>query len=190
MNNSGRFKFFKGSVWPVLFAFLLLLPVACTGETEKTNLPLSFPFDVHEAGNMVESDFVISEKQTYAFELEYFFKKGDRTDRARVWGLVGGPYREKAPRKGVLGKEVEMGAPLQIRLKIKKSSENKESFIFSKIISNPRLTSWGANSLNAKLTNIMLDPGKYKFIAENMNSAPEFQDVRVNFVINRAYLGK
>lgn len=169
---------------------LLLCLTACSSEAPKSNLPLSLPFDVHKAGSKVESKIIVIEQQTYAFELEYSFKKDDRDNRAKVWSLAGGPFRKKALKQGELGERVELGSPFNVKLKISKMLEKNEQFLFDEIISNPRLTSWGERSLNAKLTNITLDPGEYKIYAENENNAPELQGVKVSLHIGGAYLGK
>lgn len=157
---------------------------ACANDIQPLKPPISLPFAVQKAGSKAGAEVRIIERQTYAFELQYFHKENDQDDRANTWNLAGGSLKDKS------GKWVEPGAPLRIKLKIIRRLERGEQIQFEEDISNPRLTSWGGNSLDAKLANVLLDPGIYRVSVENLNDAPEFQGAKVSLRIARAYVGK
>jgi len=171
------------------FAYCLLLAfvpclAACADNTQLPKPPLSLPFDVKKAGSKVETELKIIELQTYAFNLQYTFRENDQADRARVWNLAGGSVKDEA------GRWIELGAPLKIKLKIFRKNEGVEQSVYEGSISSPHLSSWGGNSLNAKLANVLLEPGTYVVSAENLSDAPEFSGTQVGLSIVRAYLGK
>lgn len=172
------------SVRGILIVVLAFFPylAACTSESHPYRPPLALPFDVQKAENKVETELEIIEHQTYTFALEYFYT--NQVERAKVWSLAGGSFMDQA------GKWIEPGAALQIKLKIVRRLEGKEQPQFDGIMTNPQLTSWGGDSLKAKLTNILLEPGIYKVSAENLIDAPEFHGTKVGLRIARAYLGK
>lgn len=166
-----------------MLAFLPWLS-GCANGSQPPTPPLSLPFEVQKAGYKVESELRIVERQTYTFELQYFFRENDQADRAKVWKLAGGSLKDKT------GTRVELGAPLRIKLKIIRKLEDNEQPQLEKNIANPHLYSWGGDSLNSKIANILLDPGIYKVSVENLSDAPEFQGIKVGLRIARAYLGK
>lgn len=184
MNNNKRQTIMK-SGW-IFIAMLSFLPwlSACADSSQQSKLPLSLPFSVEKAGDKAESELRISERQTYTFELQYFYQKDDQIERAKIWHLAGGARKDEA------GKWIERGAPLQIKLKIVRRLERSEQLQFEENISNPRLSSWGNNSLEAMLANVLLDPGIYMVSAENLSDAPEFKGKKISLRIARAYLGK
>lgn len=184
MNNNERHAI-KTARWLSIF-MLAFFPwlTACANDAQSPKPPLILPFEVQKAGNKVELELRIVERQTYTFELQYFYKKNDQADRAKAWQLAGGSIKDKT------GKWIETGAPLRLKLKIIRSLEGNEQFQFEENISNPRLSSWGSDSLNANLANVLLGPGIYKVSVENLSDAPKFQGMKIGLRIARAYLGK
>ena len=173
----------------IRWLFILMLAflpwvVACADSTRQPKPPLVLPFDVRKAGNKVELEITITERQTYGFELQYFFKENDQVDRARVWQMAGGSLKDQND------KWVELGTSFRIKLKIIRRLEGNEQSQFEEDISNPRLSSWGSGSLYAMLAKVLLDPGLYIVSVENLSDAPEFQGTKVGLRISRAYLGK
>ena len=78
----------------VLIVALAFLPclAACTSESHPYRPPLALPFDVQKAGNKVETELEIIERQTYTFELQYFINPPDETESGRVRKLAGGSF--------------------------------------------------------------------------------------------------
>lgn len=172
-------------LWPVLLplAFIPCLS-ACADSVQPQKPPISLAFQVQKAGGKVETELMIVERQTYGFILQYSFREDDQTDRTRIWRLAGGAI------KGESGRWIELGAPLQIKLRVVRKFADGVQSVYEEEISNPRLTSWGRNSLNARLANVMLEPGSYLVSAESLISAPELSEAKVRLNIARAYLGK
>jgi len=183
MNSNERRTNMKPRWLSVLVLAFLPWLTACANGSQPPKPPIMLPFEVHKAGYKVESEFRIVERQTYAFELQYFPIENDQVDRDRVWKLAGGHFIDEA------GKWVEPGAPLRIKLKIIQIRDGSEQSLFEENIANPHLSSWSWD-LDAKLANVLLDPGIYKVSVENLMYAPEFQGMKVSLRIARAYLGK
>jgi hypothetical protein len=183
MENAMRANWRGWFAYCLLLAFVPCLTV-CSDNTQLPKPPLSLSFDVKKAGSKVETELIIIERQTYAFNLEYPFRENDQVDRARVWNLAGGSRQDES------GRWIELGAPLKIELKISRKNEGLEQSVYEGSISNPHLSSWGGNSLNAKLVHVLMEPGTYVVSAENLSDAPEFSGTKVRLSIVRAYLGK
>ena len=165
------------------WTFLTILMIAsCTAWSGTSSLTVPFP--IGKAGSATNAEFLVRERQTYAFKLRYEYKEQDQFDRAKVWKLAGGAVREST------GKWVESGAPLKIKVIIFQRDDGKEQIVMEKIVERPRLSSWGAGNLDAELIAVTLMPGHYGVTAVNLDKAPSFVDARTSLFIGRAYRGE
>jgi hypothetical protein len=157
---------------------------ACNKSADYNRVPLSVPFGVAKAGSNASMDFVIDEKKFYAVTLQYSFDEKNSSDRRRVWNLAGGSEEIGA------GEWAEPGAPLEIHVEIFRVTNGSKEKISTTQATNPRLSSWGAETLNAQLLSAKLEPGAYQVKVENLKNASQFNDVKTHISVTQAYMGK
>ena len=166
------------------WAFLaILMIVGCTAWSSNSSITVPFPIGGENRAT-VTAEFLVRERQTYAFTLRYEYKENDQADRAQVWKLAGGSIRESP------GKWIEPGAPLKIRVNVSQQEDGRERLVVEKIVERPRLSSWGAANLDAELVAVTLAPGNYVVTAVSLDEAPSFVGARTSLFIGRAYRGK
>ncbi|MGF6903009.1 DUF5625 family protein [Paraburkholderia phytofirmans] len=158
--------------------------VGCKKESELKTIPFWLPFNLDKSGSFLECEFSIEKKGFYDVSLEYFFDKKIPGDRGRVWGLVGGPIEE------VIGKRINRGAPLLINVEMDRVVDTGWESISNKSVDRPRLSSWGADTLDATLVVVELEPGVYRVKVLNMLDAPDLAHVRAQILVSKAYFGK
>lgn len=149
----------------------------------KNNTPI-IAFPIGAAGATASANLEVRQAQTYAVSLQYSYKEGDQAARAEVWKLAGGSIQE-AP-----GKWSEPGAPLRVQVRIVQEQDGGERSVLERIVSKPRLSSWGAGKLNAELTAIPLSLGSYRITVVSLDEAPSFAGARTSLHVGKAYRGK
>ncbi|WP_148662116.1 DUF5625 family protein [Paraburkholderia phytofirmans] len=164
----------------VAFGFV----VGCKKEGELKSTPFWLPFNLDKSGIFLECEFSIKNKGFYAVILEYFFDQKIPGDRARVWALVGGPGEE------IVGGRTNRGAPLSLKVELNRMVGKGLESISKQNVDRPRLSSWGADTLDARLLVLELEPGLYRLKILNMLDAPDFENVRAKILVSKAYLGK
>ena len=163
--------------------FIALVVGACMGSAAQKP-PFILPFDPGSAGARVAAEFRVTEPLLYAAQLQYEFKEGHQPDRARAWRLAGGSVNEGP------GKWSETGAALELRIVVSQRKAGVVSPLVSKVVRNPRVSSWGGHTLNATLVEFELDTGTYEISVESLQAAPAFHNEPVGVLVGRAYRGK
>ncbi|MGF6903013.1 hypothetical protein [Paraburkholderia phytofirmans] len=105
-------------------------------------------------------------------------------DRDRVWALVGGPGGE------ISGGRANRGAPLLINVELDRVAGTGWESISNKSVDRPKLSSWGADKLDATLVVVELEPGVYRVKVLSMLDAPDLAHVRAQILVSKAYFGK
>lgn len=171
---------------------------ACANTPDMPTPPLMRVFPLEAAGNTLETELRIEEKQTYTFGLSFLGLKSDPNDRRRVDKLTG-----DSGQNIITGAYSNLGVPLSIRLKIESVADTVVPFHFDKVISEvPVYAGWSEVypdhdgnlksyfSIEKKIANIRLEPGVYRVSVENRLAAPATHGTLIYFHIIRAYLGK
>ena len=164
-------------------ALLPLLP-ACAGNSQIPEPPIKFPFAVEKAGGKIETELRITEKNIYAFDLDFMYKENDQTDLARVRKLIGMTVTDKT------GKLIDPGVPIFLSLKIYRLEAQGESLVIAKESSEQRSEALGADQVSKTILDIPLDIGHYKICIENLKDVPELTGTKIYFNITFAYRGK
>ena len=166
-----------------LLASICMLATACGG-SDIPKPPIYVPVALHEVNSLVSLDVEIVKQDVYGFQLTYPFRAGDETDWARAWKLAGGSFKDAD------GHWVERGSPVTVRLAIEHISSNSRQRIFEQIVSNPKLSSSGADRLYANLAEMRLDPGRFRVTLVVLASDPSLSDAKADFRVGKAYVGK
>ena len=103
-----------------------------------------------KAGATASVKFRVTDAGGYVAILQYAFLEHDQADRARMWKLAGGNHKE-APGGGW----VEPGAPLQIKVTFARVDGSNANRIKEQTVENPRLSYYGATTLNAILAGMI-----------------------------------
>ena len=169
MNNNERHAIMTGR-WLSIF-LLAFLPwlTACA----KSNLP----FEVQKAGNKVEIEYRAVEHRGYLFDLRLMYKEGDQVDRERVRKLAGRYEKDNN------GKLIEPGVPILLRFKIDAIDDSGVQPMLEQEISELRMTSYGADSFDKRIAEVILKPGRYRISVESLKDVPELVGTPVIFRI-------
>lgn len=160
----------------VLCLFLTFFPwiASCANDAQIPKPPITMPFAVHKAGNIIDFEMQVVEEMGYFFALEFLFK--DQEDRARVKKFMGESGEHKDGDPGV-------STPLRLAIYIVDASG--EHLVLEHEIEQLRLTSWGSNFFDKIFALIRLTPGRYRIHLESLKDAPEFRGTSVRFQIGR-----
>jgi len=163
------------------------LGVAGASSEEVQKIPHSLPFNVSKQGFTVESAFEVHEEAWYGIDLTYLYGRGEISvnDRTLVWHLVGGSEKNSKTRQWE-----EPGAPLELEILLRREEPGKTVEVLRRHVVQPRLSSWGEDTLTTELAAARLPSGRYHLIVRSLAAAPMLQDIRARIDVIRAYRGK
>lgn len=167
------------------FAIGLGLKTASAMDIPKVPLRIPFSFDVEVTS--VDTLFEVSDEGFYAVNITFQYDESapERSDRKRVWSLVGGREDDV-----LTGQSRELGAPVELEVSIKQQRNGTDTEVLNQKIPRPRLSIWGDGTLTSRLAVSRLVPGRYHLVVINHQASPSLHDVRAHIGVVRAYLGK
>ena len=164
-----------GAGWRVCIAIgALIVAIACSGNASLMKPPLQVPFAAERNGSKVEVDLVVSEYRSYEFRLRFPYKEDGETDFLRVRKLTGSSEKTR------VGKLVDPGVPLRIRLEVAGRDSSNARLHYEKI-SEPTLASYGGGYVTKIIDSVNLKPGHYLVSAESLLDASEFNGAGIQF---------
>jgi hypothetical protein len=150
----------------ILLSLVFLCSAASCSQPKIQSVP--FERNIPESG-VAREEFSVTKKQLYAVEINYKYSSAPR-DRGRVWQFSGG---------------TKSGAPFSVKSRITGLTGGPRDIEAIR----PKLTSWGAESLNAEVGRVELDPGHYVIDVQLIDGRLP-PNIAATFSVRRAYTGK
>lgn len=150
-------------------------------------IPVRLAFAADSEGSSAETLLDVRDDALYAVNLTFRYDEAGHppNDRDRVWHLVGGAEKDLRT-----GQWQDPGAPLTLEVVLRRQGAGDETDILRQKVVQPRLSSWGAGTLTARLGTARLSPGRYHLVVRSLHAAPTLRDVPTCIGVARAYAGK
>jgi hypothetical protein len=142
-----------------IFGFVLCLGLtACIGTSLVPSPYFERLIDLAHADGNIDMRMKIAEHRGYRFHLSFKYRADDQVDRARVRELTGGTVGDQKP-----------GVPTPVEIKISRIENEQETVVYQNI-TDPVLSSWGADSLDKVIAAVILEPGIYRLQVRSLKS--------------------
>ncbi len=138
---------------------------------------MSFPFDTQKAGFKIETDFRVTEFNSYTLSFKLGYREGDAVDRERVRKLAGGPARDRA------GALLKSGVAIRLRIRINALIPSDLEHAYDKEILEQRLHSSGDASFGTTIADVKLKPGTYRLMIENLEVIQELHGTAITLLV-------
>jgi hypothetical protein len=163
----------------LIFASFLWMPIQVGAQAPPVP-PVAFAFDVSRAGSSIDTDFKADRRRLYHFDLQ--FEYVDQQDLWRVRKLVGdGPARDgRYPTPGII---------VPVHLEVYEVIEGvRPRIIFDHTIETQghyrHRIGTTIGHYDRTITNVVLNPGRYKVRATTIKDVPKFLDATTRFSIS------
>lgn len=163
-----------------IFAIFIFSQIftGCSPSSNEKYPPVNYPIALDKVGDFVEYEVTIEEKYFYTFGVMYFVNKDDSGDIDKLLKLLGE------------GRNAPHQVRVDINLIVLKLEGAASSVVFDKTVSLKNLVSVSEDGYFKEIAKLHLTPGVYRIKAENKLAVPDFSDRKVEFQLERSYMGK